>query len=82
MNQAEEWFQDIAAHVGLYDEQRYSEFERCAGAKAIVDRRFTDKSCERETCASSRYWIRSCLMQDVRFYSNQTGPIESRICLP
>jgi hypothetical protein len=82
VDQAEKWFQDIAAHVGFYDEQTYREFERCTGAKAIVDRRFTGNSCERETCAPSRYWIRSCLTQDIRFYSNQTGPVESRVCLP
>ena len=41
VNEAEEWFQDVAAHVTFYDEQAHREFERCPGAKALVDRRFT-----------------------------------------
>jgi hypothetical protein len=82
VNQAEEWFQDIAAHVGFYDEQAHREFEGCAGAKAIVNRRFTTSSCESKTCAPSQYWIRSCLRQDIRFFSDQTGAVEARVCLP
>jgi hypothetical protein len=82
VNEAEEWFQDVAAHVGFYDEQAHREFERCSGAKALVDRRFTVNACETEACDPSRYWIRSCLRQDIRFYSARTGAIQSRVCLP
>lgn len=81
VDEAEEWFQDVAAHVAFYDEQSYSEFERCPGSHAIVDRRFT-VSCGSEACGSSRYSIRSCLKQDVRFYSSRSGAVYTRICLP
>jgi hypothetical protein len=82
VNEAEEWFQDVAAHVGFYDERARREFESCAGEKAFVDRRFVANPCETEPCDPSRYWIRSCVRQDIRFYSSQTGAVQSRVCLP
>jgi hypothetical protein len=78
----EQWFRDVARQARFFDERSYPAFESCNAAKAIVDRRFDVNACQEDACPSSLYSIRSCLDQDVLYFSTRNGPIKTRVCLP
>jgi hypothetical protein len=80
--QAEQWFKDVTDQVEFFDEQHLADFQAQAGPKAIFDRRFGVRSCEASPCSPQQYRIRACLNQNIQFYSPQSGPVQSRACLP
>jgi hypothetical protein len=80
--QAEPWLRAVTEQVTFHDERQLSEFQTCQGARLIFDRRFSVNACELDPCPPSRYRIRSCLREDIRFYSPQFGEVNSRVCLP